>query len=153
MIADRKISYFFVKIKNEYVKITYNIMKKNYNKDFQKLSNWYTVDDVGYRGKMFYLSDLLFHVIGFGWFSCPSLFIGLGRFLWCQHQIYLRYSDILALISFFIISIFDVCRGLFVFVFHAKVTILLLFYDKSHLFLVGWSIFEADLYLLAYFLE
>ena len=28
MIADRKISYFFVKIKNEYVKITYNIMKK-----------------------------------------------------------------------------------------------------------------------------
>ena len=105
IIADRKIGYFFVKINNTYVKITYNIMKKNYNKDFQKLSNWYTVDDVGYRGKMFYLSDLLFHVIGFGWFSCPSLFIGLGRFLWCQHQIYLRYNDILALISCFIISI------------------------------------------------
>ena len=99
MIADRKISYFFVKIKNEYVKITYNIMKKNYNKDFQKLSNWYTVDDVGYRGKMFYLSDLLFHVIGFGWFSCPSLFIGLGRFLWRQYQIYLRYTN--SLILFF----------------------------------------------------
>jgi hypothetical protein len=41
-------------------------MKKNYKKCFFCGKKRGRVSDVGYRGKMFYLSDLLLHVIGFG---------------------------------------------------------------------------------------
>jgi len=41
-------------------------VKKNYRKCFFKGKKKSRVVDVGYRGKMFYLSDLLLHVIGFG---------------------------------------------------------------------------------------
>ncbi len=41
-------------------------MKKKLQKIFAILTNCCTLDRVGYRGKMFYLSDLLFHVIGLG---------------------------------------------------------------------------------------
>ncbi|AHM82152.1 hypothetical protein CSC40_4119 [Klebsiella pneumoniae] len=41
-------------------------MKKNYKKCFIRERKKSKVIRVGYRGKMFYLSDLLLHVIGFG---------------------------------------------------------------------------------------
>ena len=41
-------------------------MKKNYKKCFFCNTKRGRVIGVGYRGKMFYLSDLLLHVIGFG---------------------------------------------------------------------------------------
>jgi hypothetical protein len=41
-------------------------MKLNNKKCFFPEKKWGRVKHVGYRGKMFYLSDLLLHVIGFG---------------------------------------------------------------------------------------
>jgi hypothetical protein len=41
-------------------------MKINYKKFFVGQKKSGKVYGVGYRGKMFYLSDLLLHVIGFG---------------------------------------------------------------------------------------
>ncbi|PST87195.1 hypothetical protein C9I91_19920 [Photobacterium jeanii] len=63
------LAIFFVEkrmFSQRFVKPNYSIVKKNNEILFHYLNVCCTVNGVGYRGKMFYLSDLLFHVIGFG---------------------------------------------------------------------------------------
>lgn len=48
------------------IRIPYVKNEKNYEKVFLCCYKKSKVIHVGYRGKMFYLSDLLLHVIGFG---------------------------------------------------------------------------------------
>ena len=56
-----KLSRFGMAIRNSYA-----TTEKNYKKCSSELNKKSKVSRVGYRGKMFYLSDLLLHVIGFG---------------------------------------------------------------------------------------
>ncbi|RRO52845.1 hypothetical protein AWF80_030355 [Escherichia coli] len=56
-----KLSRFVMAIRNSYA-----TTEKKLQKMLSELNKKSKVSRVGYRGKMFYLSDLLLHVIGFG---------------------------------------------------------------------------------------